>query len=161
MKLPLVILLSLVVLGVHADVLPWQPQDLIFDASEKHKWWEFPVSAEFTYDGDADSSLKIEGFWNGKNRWIVRTALPKPGRWSWKSNSVDTGMNGMSGTIKVEAAKTKEWLQTLRPIRFQPRKIYHHPKPQLSVNKHGSSIYPEETTNDPFHFRSTRMQTGP
>ncbi len=108
MKTFLAILLPFAVVAAGADVLPWQPYDLTFRASQEHDWWEFPVRAEFSCVGDPASALTVEGFWDGENKWVVRTALPKAGVWTWKTTSADPGLDGKRGSVEVSAAKAEQ-----------------------------------------------------
>lgn len=90
-----------------ATVVAWQPQEIAFTAANDHPWWKFPVRAEFKRAGDTEA-LTIEGFWDGGRRWVVRTALPRPGVWWWRTESADGGLSGHSGRMEVVAPPTDQ-----------------------------------------------------
>jgi hypothetical protein len=71
-------------------------------AEREHPWWEFPVRARFQRDGGGET-LTVEAYWDGGRRWVLRTALPKPGVWLWRTESADGGLSGQSGRIAVVA----------------------------------------------------------
>lgn len=106
MKIFLVLLFPFVLTEARADVLPGQPQDLVFEASQEHAWWEFPVQAEFSQEAISGSLLRVDGFWDGEKNWVVRTAFPSSGRWTWRTVSTDSAMNGLTGTLQVGAANS-------------------------------------------------------
>ena len=48
------------------------------------------LRAEFKREGGG-GKLMVEGFWDRGRRWVVRTALPQPGVWLWRTESADGG----------------------------------------------------------------------
>lgn len=106
-------------LAAAAPVLAWEPFELAFRAAKAHPWWEFPVRATFQREGAAEA-LTVEGCWDGDRRWIVRTALPRPGVWVWRTTSEDAGLAGRSGRIEV-VAPPEDRLQTNPNLRGQVR----------------------------------------
>lgn len=84
------------------STLAWEPIELIVHAAAAHPWWQFPVRAEFKREGGTET-LTVEGCWDGDRQWVVRAALPRPGLWSWRTTSSDTGLAGHSGRIEVVA----------------------------------------------------------
>ncbi len=96
--------------AVMADepLLMWQSHDLTFTSANEHPWWEFPVRAVFTKEGDGASPLTVEGFWNGGKTWVVRAALPSAGRWTWVTQSADSEMNEKRGAIEVATPSAEQ-----------------------------------------------------
>lgn len=55
-------------------------------------------------EGEAQGKeLTVPGFWDGRNTWKARFAPPNPGKWHYKTVSMDHSLNGHTGEIKVEA----------------------------------------------------------
>ncbi len=86
----------------------WAPHEITLTAAQEHRWWEFPVRVTFRREDDAAARLTVEGCWDGERRWLVRVALPQPGRWTWRSQSADTGLDGKSGALDVRAPDAAE-----------------------------------------------------
>jgi hypothetical protein len=63
-----------------------------------------PVTVTFTgLSGDAAGHLvRVVGFWDGGNTWRARFAPPATGSWRYVSRSVDEGLDGQEGSIRVE-----------------------------------------------------------
>lgn len=104
-------------------------------ASELHTWevYEAELTAEGSYDnpymdvapdpghdlvtaefagvsGEAEGeTVEVVGFWDGGDTWRVRFAPPLPGRWEYRTQSDDPGLDGQEGVLEVspwdEAAK--------------------------------------------------------
>lgn len=104
--------LILAVISPSADsaqsVSVWRPSDIVLTAESDHNWWEFPVRAAFTRESGIEASLTVEGFWDGGRKWVVRAALPKTGRWSWRTQSGDAGLDGQRGTLDVVAVNAEQ-----------------------------------------------------
>jgi hypothetical protein len=54
-------------------------------------------------------SKKVYGFWDGGNIWRVRVVATSPGKWSWISNSNQTGDTGLNG--KTGEFVAKDWTE--------------------------------------------------
>ncbi|MFP4173193.1 MAG: DUF4038 domain-containing protein [Candidatus Hydrogenedentota bacterium] len=63
------------------------------------------VTAEFVgVSGEAEGeTLEAVGFWDGGDTWRVRFAPPLPGRWEYRTQSDDPGLDGQEGVLDVSA----------------------------------------------------------
>lgn len=53
----------------------------------------------------AEQSLEIPAFWDGKNTWKVRFALPKEGVWEYSATCTDAQNTGLCGKGKITCVK--------------------------------------------------------
>lgn len=65
-----------------------------------------PVRATFT--GPGDERVTVDGFWDGDRTWLVRFAPTAPGRWSYRTDSPDAGLDGVSGALDARASTAHE-----------------------------------------------------
>ena len=81
----------------------WHPLEIALDADDPG---DDPYGANLLsvrFEHSSGTSISVPGFWDGGNTFKVRFAPPKPGTWSWTSDSVDPGLQD-SGTVEVEQA---------------------------------------------------------
>jgi len=61
------------------------------------------------FEGPGGQQMTALGFWDGGNRYLVRCAFPRAGRWRWTttcSDETNRGLHGQSGVVEVKAAKS-------------------------------------------------------
>ena len=82
------------------DVRPWREIqiELTAEASYAAPYADVEVWADFTCGDDV---LRRPAFWDGGDTWKVRFAPTRPGRWTWRSDSIvdDSGLAGRSGAL--------------------------------------------------------------
>lgn len=66
-----------------------------------------PLVVEFAHEGDG-GSLRVPGFWDGRDRYRVRFAAPDAGRWTWRTHSLLDELEGRTGTLDVSPAPEAE-----------------------------------------------------
>lgn len=89
-------------------LVPWEPVELNFEATDDYAWWEFPVTVQFVLEGDAASTFQVKGFWDGEKRWVVRSLFPTVGTWHWEAKSEDGAIGGAVGEIQVSSARQEQ-----------------------------------------------------
>lgn len=62
-----------------------------------------PLRAVFTHESGA--VVAVPGFWDGGERYLVRFAPEREGRWTWSTTSDDAALDGARGEIDVEGAE--------------------------------------------------------
>jgi len=82
----------------------WEVLDLVFHLPEPGK---APFSVEFggIFTGPDRQSLKISGFYNGENQFLLRFSPPQTGQWRFTTYSNQPALAGQSGKIEVTPAK--------------------------------------------------------
>ena len=45
------------------------------------------------------TEIAVDGFYDGGKTCRIRFALPLPGEWTWRTSSLDFGLNGVSGCL--------------------------------------------------------------
>lgn len=82
-------------------VIAWEPEVVAtLDATWPHLWSDFPLQVAFTHEDG--QSLTLDGYWVGGDRWAVRFAAPRVGRWTWTASTA-TGDPGLSGSGSFDA----------------------------------------------------------
>ena len=66
-----------------------------------------PLVVEFTHEGDG-ASLRVPGFWDGRDRHRVRFSAPAEGRWTWRVLSDLPEIDGITGVVDVGPAPAGE-----------------------------------------------------
>ena len=64
----------------------------------------FEVEFGVTFTGDSDVSLKIPGFFNGDNEFLVRFTPPSAGNWKYVTHSPISQLDGNQGSVDAVAA---------------------------------------------------------
>src|SRR5690606_14177633 len=83
----------------------WEPVELTFEAEKNYENPYVDVRCWVDLQGPGFSK-RIEGFWDGDNRFKVRLVATHAGEWSWISGSNqpdDGGLNGQQGSLFAEA----------------------------------------------------------
>jgi hypothetical protein len=68
------------------------------------------VTATVIFHGPGGSTGQVDAFWDGGKTWKVRYSPARTGRWSFKIQSNDEGLNGRTGTFRVSAYSGKNLL---------------------------------------------------
>lgn len=90
-----------------ATLSTWEPHEIVLTPEREHPWWEFPVRAVFRLEA-SQRVLTVEGYWDGAGRWVIRTALPQPGTWIWRTESQDPGLADKTGQLEVRASSEEQ-----------------------------------------------------
>ncbi|MGC9347926.1 MAG: DUF4038 domain-containing protein [Anaerolineae bacterium] len=89
------------------NMIQWSVSEIALKAQDAHSWWSFPVQVTFSHAED-DAEIVVDGVWDGKDRWIVRFAMPLPGTWRWHTHSRDPGLDGRTGELDVLPAGSQQ-----------------------------------------------------
>lgn len=94
------------------SVHPWDAVEISFEAQQQldNPYTDGLREGEEAYlkaifqktDGDA-KEYKVSGFWDGDKTWKIRFAPPASGKWTYKTISTDTAMNGKTGELVCQA----------------------------------------------------------
>ncbi len=64
------------------------------------------VQVQVRYTGPGGETFEGPAFWDGAERFRLRAAFPRPGRWRWRttcSDATDAGLHGRQGAVTVTA----------------------------------------------------------
>jgi hypothetical protein len=86
----------------------WEVREIVLHAAKSHANSYKDVDAWVELKGP-NFSKKVYGFWDGGNIWRVRVVATSPGKWSWISNSNQTGDTGLNG--KTGEFVAKDWTE--------------------------------------------------
>ena len=83
----------------------WDVVDLQFRSSETPST---AIDIEFTakFEGPSGQTLRVPGFYDGDDTFVVRFTPPSPGSWSYKTSSPHQPLDGLVG--KVNAADARD-----------------------------------------------------
>ena len=83
----------------------WEMTELAFDADPPAD----PFAAELTavFAGPEGAELRVPGFYDGGDRYLVRFSPPAVGGWTYTVQSNLPGLDGRTGRLDVAAAGTK------------------------------------------------------
>ncbi|OPZ17136.1 MAG: putative endoglucanase [candidate division BRC1 bacterium ADurb.BinA364] len=84
-------------------IMQWDIGEIAFRARDARSWWEFPARVVFTHR-ESNAEIAQLAYWRDGSEYRVRYALPSPGLWTWRSESGDPQMDGLSGAIAVAPA---------------------------------------------------------
>ncbi len=84
----------------------WEVQEIVLHAAKPHANAYKDVDAWVELKGP-NFSKRVYGFWDGGNIWRVRVVATGPGKWTWTSNSNQTGDTGLNG--KTGDFVAKDW----------------------------------------------------
>lgn len=87
-------------------VKQWDFFVLELDSHKDYGWWQFPVQAVFRHTDGTEISLNA--YWDGEQRWLIKFAPPKAGKWRYITSSADPAMNGIKGKIIAEKPTQNE-----------------------------------------------------
>jgi hypothetical protein len=73
--------------------------------TEKNPFTDVSLSATFVHEGSADT-IRVEGFYDGDDKFIVRFMPTLQGKWSFTTSSSEDEMNNKSGFIVCTAPKS-------------------------------------------------------
>lgn len=78
----------------------YHPTDLKFVAKDIEG---NPFMVDFSAEliGPENRTLKVPGFFNGNNTWVIRFAPPSPGEWSYRTASSNPLLNGKTGSLEA------------------------------------------------------------
>ena len=105
-----------------ADIHPWEVYEFELTADRElgNPYVESlpeggPGLVSVTFQGESGEAegwqLNVTGFWDGGSRWRIRFAPPAPGAWSYRSSSLDSGLDGKSGRFRCTAwTDYKDWV---------------------------------------------------
>jgi hypothetical protein len=79
----------------------YSPTDIVFKV--KNKSVENPIDAEFgaIFTAKDSQTLKIQGFYNDNDEYILRFSPTKKGIWTFQTYSSVSQLSGLSGTVSV------------------------------------------------------------
>ena len=80
------------------EITQWSVVEIELTSQNDHGWWELPVQATFAHAG-TDTEIAVDGFHDGGNTCRIRFTLPLPGEWTWRTASLDPGLNNVSGGL--------------------------------------------------------------
>jgi hypothetical protein len=98
----------------------FHPTDVRFQAKGVESPFLVDVAAEFA--GPDGQRIKMPGFYNGENTWIVRFAPPAPGDWTYRLASSSPLLNGKAGKLQAVANTSPNIHGRLR---VDPQHPYH------------------------------------
>lgn len=76
----------------------WDHAEIILEAkSEKNPYMDVTISGIFK---NGETELRINGFYDGNDRWKLRFMPTKVGRWSFVTESTLEALDGHSGTVE-------------------------------------------------------------
>ena len=81
--------------------------ELNITATKNYDWWLFPVSASFEH-AESKKKITVKGIWTGNKKYLLRFAPTLPGKWTYKTQSDDSGMNNISGVLEVVAPTSEQ-----------------------------------------------------
>lgn len=97
------LVLTLMVISCGDRAETWRVSELSFTASRSYDDGggdRVRMDVRFTH-GKSGETLTVPAFWDGGDRFLVRFALPEPGRWTWKSICPDDpALDGRTGAIR-------------------------------------------------------------
>ena len=104
-----ILLLMLAIVPASAQAAhTWEVQEIVLHAAKPHANAYKDVDAWVELKGP-NFSKRVYGFWDGGNIWRVRMVATGPGKWTWTSNSNQTGDTGLSG--KTGEFTAKDWTE--------------------------------------------------
>jgi hypothetical protein len=86
-------------LSAQTSVQQWHPVDLTFPSTTPHANPFTGVTLSATFTGPGSVVLTVPGFYVGDSIWKVRFAPTRIGTWTYATNSNDSLLNGVSGTL--------------------------------------------------------------
>ncbi|QKJ20638.1 apiosidase-like domain-containing protein [Microbacterium hominis] len=82
---------------------PHQIVELVFEGPEVPiPATRTPMTAFVRAGGGAERA--VQGFWDGGRRYLVRFLPEEPGTWSWRTESEDAALDGLTGEVEVAGA---------------------------------------------------------
>jgi hypothetical protein len=89
--------------GANLTTARWQPLDLVFTApSTAGNPFDVEFAAQFT--GPEGKSLRVPGYFDGANRYVIRFAPPTEGTWTCVTASPQPALNALKATVRATAA---------------------------------------------------------
>jgi len=89
---------------VEGDAMKWHRKVLSFSKpSHEGNPFELDFSVTFVHEQTSDS-LTLPGFYAGGEMWKVGFMPTRTGTWNWTSNSSDSDLNGLSGSVVVASS---------------------------------------------------------
>ena len=91
--------------AVEEQINKWSVYEISLTTANSYAsaYTQASVTAQFT--GPNGEQKTVKGFWdgdvNGKSIFKIRFTPTKEGAWTYKTTSIDSGLNGKSGTINV------------------------------------------------------------
>ncbi len=110
--------------GQHAEVVQWQVLDLTFDT-------EIPVDKPFSiefgarFSGPSHKIVKVPGFYNGKNQWVLRFSNAIEGQWEYTTHSSLKDLNGLSGKVTVTPNQDPDQHGAIVVDETNPQHVYY------------------------------------
>ncbi|CAN5556027.1 hypothetical protein BH23BAC1_BH23BAC1_46310 [soil metagenome] len=85
--------------GKKIEVKKWEVIDISFKVKRKPAGNPFDVDFGAEFRGPGNESLRIPGFYNGNDEWVIRFSSGKTGNWNYKTYSSHGELAGLSGAV--------------------------------------------------------------
>jgi hypothetical protein len=86
----------------------WEVIDITFKVRRKPSGNPFDVAFGATFRGPGNISMKVPGFYNGNNEWVVRFSANKEGNWVYETFSSHQELSGLLGTVEAKSNTNKD-----------------------------------------------------
>lgn len=83
----------------------WEVLDISFAVQESADE-PFDQTFRAKFKDDSGQAVSVAGFFNGTKEYVLRWTAPKPGSWSFETESSITELNGLIGKVNVLPART-------------------------------------------------------
>jgi hypothetical protein len=82
-------------------VQQWTRTELSFTSADPHEHPDTEVRLAAVFTAPSGATVRMPGFWDGDDRWCIRFAPTEMGRWTWATESNDSGLDAQSGEIEA------------------------------------------------------------
>ena len=79
----------------------WEVMDISFQLKKRPSGNPFELTFGATFKGPENESLKLPGFYNGDNEWVIRFSAGMAGEWAFNTYSAHPELAGLKGTVVV------------------------------------------------------------
>ncbi len=94
--------------AVHAAYEQWEVIEFEFEAQHSQDFpFEVEMGAVFSHI-DSVASMRVPGFYNGGNQWLIRFSPPEVGKWEMTTYSSLVELSGKSKTFEVVKSSNPE-----------------------------------------------------
>ncbi len=127
-RIACIALLNLFIIGLAfsssaADVPKWSRFEAAFESKANYENPPQEASLEALFTSPAGQTVKVLGFWDGKNTWRIRFAPNAVGKWTYTTTCSDannTGLHNQKGEFTCTDAAGDNRFQKHGPIRVSP-----------------------------------------
>jgi hypothetical protein len=79
----------------------WEVRDIRFTVKKNPAGNPFDLEFGAVFTGPDKVRMRIPGFYNGNNEWVIRFSAGKPGNWSYETYASHAELSGLRGTVRA------------------------------------------------------------